>query len=143
MELGLAQSSCLERVRRLVRAGVLRGFHADVDLGALGFGLEAMVTIGLVRHTQARYRSLRDYLLGLPEVLALYNVAGRHDFLVHLAARDVTHLRDFVVERIAVRREIGRVETNLVFEHVRTRGPLEAREDGTGEDARARRSTGR
>src|SRR5439155_24362940 len=100
--LGLAQSSCLERVRRLIRTGVLCGFHADVDLSAIGMGLEAMVTIGLAAHTRSTYQTLRQHLLGLSEVLALYHVAGRHDFLVHLAARDVTHLRDFVVEKIAI-----------------------------------------
>ena len=41
--IGLAPSSCLERVRRLASAGVLRGYHAQVDPGALGIGLEAMV----------------------------------------------------------------------------------------------------
>ncbi len=122
--LGLAQSSCLERVRRLVRTGALRGFHADIDLGALGIGLEAMVTLGLARHSRATYRALRAHLLGLSEVLALYHVAGGDDFLVHVAARDVTHLREFVVEHIAVRREVARVETHIVFEHVRGRGPL-------------------
>ena len=123
--LGLAQSSCLERVRRLIGAGILRGFHADIDLSAIGIGLEAMMTLSLARHTQSSYRTLHDHLLALPEVLALYHVTGQHDFLVHLAARDVTHLRDFVVEKIATRKEVGRVETHIVFEHVRTRGPLE------------------
>ena len=124
-DLGLAQSSCLERVRRLIRDRVLRGFHADIDLGAIGIGLEAMVTIELARHSKSTYGTLREHLIQLPEVLGLFHVAGRHDFLVHLATRDVTHLRDFVVEKIAVRKEVGRVESNIVFEHVRTRGPLE------------------
>ena len=142
--LGLAQSSCLERVRRLVRAGVLRGFHADIDLAAMGHALEAMVMVDLARHSQSTYRALREHLLGLAEVLDVYYVTGRHDFLVHVAARDVDHLRDFVVERIGTRKEVGRVETSIVFEHVRTRGPLEdGAPDAGNEEAGASRGAAR
>src|SRR5690625_2890704 len=42
---GLAQSSCLERVRRLRMARVLTGYHAEVEPDALGIGLQALVAI--------------------------------------------------------------------------------------------------
>ena len=50
---GLAESSCHERVKRLVQSGVLRGFHAEVDPRALGVGLQALVAVRLARHTSA------------------------------------------------------------------------------------------
>jgi DNA-binding Lrp family transcriptional regulator len=49
---GLAPSSCLERVRRLRRDGVPRGFHAEVDPGALGIGLQALIAVRLARHSR-------------------------------------------------------------------------------------------
>ncbi|RPH55785.1 Lrp/AsnC family transcriptional regulator, partial [bacterium] len=45
--LGIAQSTCLERVRRMVEEGILQGFHARVDPKAMGIGLQAMVVIRL------------------------------------------------------------------------------------------------
>jgi DNA-binding Lrp family transcriptional regulator len=117
----LAPSSCLERVRRLVARGVLRGFHADVDPGALGFSMEAMVSVQLRQHTRENYRRLRDYLLEIPEVLAVYHMSGATDFLVHVVARDAQHLRDLATDRFITREEVGRIETALVFEHVRGR----------------------
>ena len=53
----------------------------------------------------------------LPQVLDLYYVAGSHDFLLHVAVRDVDHLRRLVAERVSSHEAIGHVETSLVFEH--------------------------
>jgi DNA-binding Lrp family transcriptional regulator len=92
-EVGLAPSSCLARVARLIRDGVLRGFHADVDPKALGIGLEALVFVRVVRHQSALMAGLWDHLISLPEVREVYYVAGSHDLVVHVVVRDVEHLR--------------------------------------------------
>jgi DNA-binding Lrp family transcriptional regulator len=49
---GIAPSACHARVRALRSAGVLRGYHADVDLTALGRPLQAMVSVQLQAATR-------------------------------------------------------------------------------------------
>jgi DNA-binding Lrp family transcriptional regulator len=119
---GLAPSSCLERVRRLIAGGVLRAFHAEFDPAALGYSLEAMVAVRLHQHTRENYTRFRAYLLDLEEVVAVYHMAGENDFLVHVMARDAHHLRDMAIDRFISRAEVGHIETWLMFEHVRGRG---------------------
>ena len=70
---GLAESSCHERVKRLMQGGVLRGFHADVDPRVLGTGLQALVAVRLARHTSAAVASFRQAMLDLPEALAVFH----------------------------------------------------------------------
>jgi DNA-binding Lrp family transcriptional regulator len=115
---GLAPSTCLERVRRLVEAGAIHGFHADVDLAMLGFGLEAMIAVRLQRHSREIVTSFREYVLGLTEVRAIYHVAGADDYLVHVAVRDADHLRDLAMDAFTTRPEVAHIETRLIFEHV-------------------------
>lgn len=117
---GLAPSSCLARVRRLMDTGVLRGFHARVEPGALGIGLQAMMSVRIQQHTRRHYEGFRAYVMALPEVMSLYHVAGSNDFLVHVAVRDAEHLRDFVIDCISARDEVAHVETALIFEHQQT-----------------------
>ena len=119
---GLAESSCLERVRRLVNTGVLRGFHAEVDLKALGVGLQALVAVRLSRHTSSAVEAFRRSMLALPEATALFHVAGATDFLVHVAVRDSDALRDLVMGAFTSRPEVAHVETSLIYEHVRNAG---------------------
>ncbi|MEQ1568455.1 MAG: Lrp/AsnC family transcriptional regulator [Myxococcota bacterium] len=116
---GLAPSTTLERVRRLVTTGVVRGFHADVAPEALGIGLEAMVMIQLQAHSRAQVEAFHALLRGLPEAVATWYVGGVDDFIVHVAVRDTRHLHDLLMDRITSRPEVARVRTELVFAHTR------------------------
>ena len=118
---GVAQSTCLLRVRRLIDDGVLRGFHAEIDLAALGAGLEAMIAIRLRRHSRELVESFRAYAMTLPEVRALYHMSGTDDFLVHVAARDAAGLRDLAMSAFTTRDEVDHLETMLIFEHLASR----------------------
>ncbi|WP_052547286.1 Lrp/AsnC family transcriptional regulator [Enhygromyxa salina] len=117
---GLAPSSCLERVKRLTQDGIIRGFHADVDPKALGITLEALVFVRIVRHQRELMQALWSHLAAQPEVRDLYDVAGSHDLVVHVAVRDVDHLRRLVADQIASRAELGQLETSLIFQHRRS-----------------------
>ncbi|MEM7156763.1 MAG: Lrp/AsnC family transcriptional regulator [Myxococcota bacterium] len=114
---GLAPSSCLERVRRLQSSGVIRGVHADIDPHAVGIGLQAMVAIRLGQHARETLEALRNHLVERPEVVAMYHVGGAADFLIHVAVRDTTHLRDFAFDQLTSRPEVAHLETSLIYEH--------------------------
>lgn len=116
---GLAPSSCLERVRRLTRTGVLRGFHAEVDPSAVGITLQAMIAVRLKQHSRNLAAAFRRHVDTLPEVVALFHIAGENDYLLQVAVRDVDHLRNFTLDGLTARDEVAHVETALIFEHVR------------------------
>jgi DNA-binding Lrp family transcriptional regulator len=115
---GIAPSTCGVRLRRLVESGVLRGFHTDVDPRALGIGLQAVVAVRLRRHSVDLVESFRSHVLGLPEVVRVYHMAGADDFLIHVAVRDPEHLRELALTAFSSRPEVGHIQTSLVFEHV-------------------------
>jgi DNA-binding Lrp family transcriptional regulator len=115
---GLAPSTCLERVRRLRELGAIHGYHADIDLAMLGVGLQALIAVRLQRHSRELVDSFRSYVLGLAEVREVYHVAGADDFLVHVAVRDADHLRDLAMDAFTTRPEVSHIETRLIFEHL-------------------------
>jgi len=117
---GLAPSSCLERVRRLRETGVLRGFHADVDPAALGIGIEAIIAVRIRQHSRAMNDAFRAHMIERPEVIATQHIAGQNDYMIHVAVRDVEHLRNFTLDELTTREEVEHVETALVFEHRRS-----------------------
>ncbi len=116
---GLAPSSCHERVRRLVQSGAILGFHAVVNPAALGYGIEAMIAVRLPQHSRQNFDAFRDYVITIPEVVDVYHVSGEIDFLVHVVAQDAQHLRDLALDRFLSRPEVGHIETELIFDHVR------------------------
>lgn len=118
-QVGLAPSTCLERVRALRLRGVIRGFHADVDRRALGRGLDAIVAVRVRPHSRPHVDGFWRYSLDLPEVMEVFHVTGADDFLLHIAVADTDALRDFVLDRLTVRPEVGHVETHVVYAHER------------------------
>lgn len=112
---GLAPSTCLERVRALRTRGVLRGFHAEVERSALGRALEAIVAVRVRPHSRANVDAFWSYTLGLPEVIEVFHVTGADDFLVHVGVADMDGLRDFVLDRLTVRPEVAHVESHLIY----------------------------
>jgi len=114
-EVGLSQSACLERVRRLTDAGAIRGVHAEVDPAVFGIGVQALVAVQLQRHTRSAVARFEARAFELPQVVALYHTTGRNDYLAHAVAQDMEHLRDFTLDAITSLPEVARVETSLLF----------------------------
>lgn len=118
----LSPSSCLARVRRLRRDGVIRGFHADIAPAAIGRGLEALIAIRLRLHTTQAVEALAAHMRSVPDVVSYYHLTGSDDFLVHVAVSDPDALRALVLEAFTSRPEVARTTTSLVFHHESTNG---------------------
>jgi len=116
---GLAPSTCLLRVRALMRDKVLLGHHADVDTDALGIGAQALIAVRLVQTSRDNFRALHAYVQSLPEVLAVFHVSGAADLQIHVAVRSNSHLRDLICDRLATRKEVDRCETAIIYGHTR------------------------
>jgi DNA-binding Lrp family transcriptional regulator len=115
---GVAPSTCLVRVRALRERGVIRGYHADVDPAALGRPLQAMIAVRLQSDARGHIRRFVADVARRDEVLNVFFLAGKDDFLLHVAAGSTEDLRDFV-EDLSSDADVAYTETSLIFEHVR------------------------
>ena len=115
---GIAPSTSLARMRALRERGVIRGYHADVDPAALGRPLQAMIAVRLQSDARGHIRTFVGGVARLPEVANVFFLAGKDDFLLHVAAASTEDLRDFV-ERLSSNADVAYTETSLIFEHVR------------------------
>ena len=118
-ELGIAESTCLERTRALLRRGVVTGVHAHVDLQKMNRPVQAMVAVRMRLPDRAVIDAFHRYVLSLPETLAVFIMSGADDFLIHIAVTDNNQLSDFVLDRLTQRREIADVRTSIIFRHHR------------------------
>ncbi|GLU48905.1 AsnC family transcriptional regulator [Nocardiopsis ansamitocini] len=112
---GLAPSTCLDRVARLRESGVITGNRLRVNPSALGRPIQAFLSLR-VHHSHTMLRSTAEHIRALPETRALYHLAGVDDFLVLVAAADVADLQRLVVDEFTTRPEVTQVQTMLVFE---------------------------
>ena len=118
---GIAPSTALARLRSLRERGVIRGFHAEVDLAAIGRPLQALIAVRLAVHAREQIEAFTDAVRGLPGVLMVFHLTGVTDYLVWVAASDAQDLREFVVDHLATHPSVAHAETSLIYEH--QRGP--------------------
>jgi Lrp/AsnC family transcriptional regulator, leucine-responsive regulatory protein len=118
-KLGLSQSAMSERVRRLEQDGHIVGYRALIDPASLGIGLQAFVAAELMRHGTDCIESFERGIAGLSDVRACYHLAGRFDYLLHVAVRDLEHLGHLIKHDIAAIPGVDKVETMLVYSEVK------------------------
>jgi DNA-binding Lrp family transcriptional regulator len=78
----------------------------------------AMVALRVRPHSRENMDGFWRYALELPEVIALQHHRA-NDFLVHVGMADMDGLRDFMLDRITVRPEVGHVESHLIYSQQR------------------------
>ena len=116
--LGIAESTCLQRVRALRERGVIRGVHADVDLAAIGYPIQAVVKVRLGSHNRDHVASFHEVLAKVPGALRILHVGGEDDYLIHVAVSSTQQLRDLVLEHVNIHPVVRHTETQLVFEEI-------------------------
>ncbi|GAA2845974.1 DNA-binding Lrp family transcriptional regulator [Leucobacter komagatae] len=114
---GVAASTCIARVRNLVSRRVITGFTAAVDPRAMGLDLQVLVSVTVRSGARQRIAEMSEELRALPEVMQLFFLGGVEDFIIHLAARDSDHVRDFVMENLSAHPAVSSTRTSIVFSH--------------------------
>ncbi len=118
---GVSPSTALERMRTLHQHGVIRGASVDLDLGAVGRPVQALIAVRIRPPSRELIEGFRDWVGGLTETVGVFVVSGSEDFLVHIAVADTDGLYSFVIDRLTQRREVADVRTSVVYEHLRTK----------------------
>jgi len=97
-KVNLAPSSSLARVRKLMETKVLEGFHAEVNPGALGVSLQAIIAVRLRRHSRVKFRSLYAHIRRFVHIADLWT--GRAAS-VHCGSAGTCEQQEFGAERIS------------------------------------------
>jgi DNA-binding Lrp family transcriptional regulator len=115
----VSPSTSSERIRALRAEGVITGYHAEVDLPALGRDVQALTAVTIRPPTRSNIESFRNWAATLPELIGVFVVSGLSDFLLHVAVADTDALYAFVIDRLTERPEVADVNTTVVYEHLR------------------------
>ena len=104
---GLSAPAVGERLQRLQEAGVVRGYRADLDPGALGLPLAAIIR---VRPAPGELRKVAELARRTPKVVECHRVTGEDCFVMRLHLRDVAHMEE-VIDRFLLH---GQTTTAIV-----------------------------
>jgi DNA-binding Lrp family transcriptional regulator len=98
-EVGMSAGAISERIDRLEQRGVIVGYHAHIDLAALGYPIVAIIGLQ-IEHGHALIFEVMDRLMSVPFVQRIQMMTGEWDLLVELCVADHNQLRDLLLEQL-------------------------------------------
>ncbi len=104
---GLSSPAVAERLQRLERDGVIRGYHATVDPAALGYPLSVIVR---VRPAPRQIHKVAELVRGMREVVECHRITGEDCYLVKAHVRSVTHLEEIIDQLVT----FGQTSTSII-----------------------------
>ncbi len=111
-EVGLSAPAVKRRIDRLEATGVIRGYTALVDHAHLGQSVEAFAELRFAGST--RVDDIEDIALDVPEVHAIFTVAGDPDALAWIRVSDVQNLKR-VIDRLRSTGKVTGTKTLMVL----------------------------
>jgi DNA-binding Lrp family transcriptional regulator len=112
---GISAPPCLRRVRALEEAGYVRGYHADINPEALGFGVTVFAQVGLASQAEADLRKFEELVKGWPLVRECHMLAGEFDFLLKVVAEDWDSYHQFLTSKLTSAPNVSHVKSALAI----------------------------
>ncbi|HZH06435.1 MAG TPA: Lrp/AsnC family transcriptional regulator [Lautropia sp.] len=112
---GLTAPPCLRRVRALEEAGIIEGYHAQLNAGHLGFGITVFAMVSLKGQAEASLREFEDYVRALPEVRECHMLNGEIDFILKIVSRDLQSFQEFLTGKLTPAPNVASVKTSLTI----------------------------
>jgi len=124
-QVGLSTTPCKERVKRLERDGVIRGYQAILNPSFLDAALVVIVQIRLNRTSQDIFEDFKHHAYDLPEVQECYLVSGNFDYLIKARVADMAAYRKFLGETLLTLPGVQESTSYVVMEQVKETLALE------------------
>ncbi len=99
-EIGLSPAPTLERVKKLENSGVIKSYHAVIDMASVGLGVCTFVTVSLKGHNKENIAKFISAIEKIEEVVECHHVTGQADFLLKIVAQDIPAYQNLMLEKV-------------------------------------------
>jgi DNA-binding Lrp family transcriptional regulator len=112
-QLHLSTTPIFDRMKKLEKAGVIKKYVALVDNSLVDKNLTIFINLSVKEHGKDAIDDFINAIIEFDEVMECHHVSGDSDFLVKLLLKDIASYNDFILEKLAVIPNIGKVESQF------------------------------
>ena len=99
LKLRMHPNTALQRIKRLEKLKIIKGYRADIDFTRLGYGFHAIVMLRSPEPETVKGSKTDELILKIPEVESLYRMTGENDWMIVVRALNRKHFME-VLEKI-------------------------------------------
>ena len=110
---GISAPPCLRRVRGLEDAGIIKGYHADIDADALCYSVNVFAFVGLTSQAESDLQDFEEMVSAWPQVRECHMLMGETDFVLKIVAHDWDDFQKFLTSKLTPATNVSHVKTAL------------------------------
>ena len=110
---GLSESPCFRRVKRLEESGLIQGYAARLDQRQLGLQVTAFVQVSLDKQDDRKQRDFLTRVEAEEHIVECHAMSGSHDFLLKVLAYSMDHFSELSMQRILKFPGVKNMESNF------------------------------
>lgn len=115
LKVNLSTTPVFERIKRLEKEGIIRGYMAHLDKEKLGYDLTVFCQVSLKTHTEKLIHDFEQAIKNMPEVVEAYHIAGNFDYLLKVIAHNNKQYHQFIIETLSKLDMISTLQSNFVM----------------------------
>jgi Lrp/AsnC family transcriptional regulator, leucine-responsive regulatory protein len=121
---GLSETPCARRLKRLESEGYIDGYRAVLSRKTLGLGVVAFAQVRFSVHDRALSDRFEREIQGIARIVSCHNISGTADFLLQIVARDLDEYGIFMRDVLRTLPGVTAVESMLSLREVKRDGGL-------------------
>jgi Lrp/AsnC family transcriptional regulator, leucine-responsive regulatory protein len=114
-DIGLSPAPTLERVKKLENSGVIKSYHALVDLTSVGLGVSTFVTVSLKGHNKENINKFIKEIKDIPEVIECHHVTGQYDFILKMVSSDIPSYQNLMLEKLSNIEVVDNLQSTIIL----------------------------
>tara|TARA_B110000211_G_C14002977_1_gene519408 strand:+ start:612 stop:1088 length:477 start_codon:yes stop_codon:yes gene_type:complete len=118
-EIGLSPAPTLERVKKLENSKVIQSYHGHVNDALLGLGIQAFISISLVRQIEGSIVTFKEKVQAISEITECYQVTGNADYFLKIMVKDIPAFESLIANKLSTIEEIGQMQTMVILSKVK------------------------
>ncbi|MFQ8433555.1 Lrp/AsnC family transcriptional regulator [Amaricoccus sp. W119] len=124
---GLSPSPCLQRVKRLEKAGYIRGYQARLNVSKLVENILVFTEVTLSDHRRDDFITFEREIVKVENLQELHLVSGGYDYLLKFSVRNVGHYQDVITRILEQRIGVDKYFSYIVIRTLLDRGHVPLR----------------
>jgi len=121
---GLSESPCLRRMRRLENEGIIKGYSVTLDQRKLGLSIVAFIQVKVDQRSEADSEAFQQSVMQEPAIIECYALTGDYDYLLKVVAKDLDEFGELTMHRILRFPAVKSITSGFVLSALKDHGEL-------------------
>jgi Lrp/AsnC family transcriptional regulator, leucine-responsive regulatory protein len=121
---GLSETPCARRLKRLESDGYIDGYRAMLSRKSLELGVVAFAQVRFSVHDRSLSDRFEREIQGIARIVSCHNISGTADYLLQIVARDLDEYGIFMRDVLRTLPGVTAVESMLSLREVKRDGGL-------------------